>query len=90
MPRGLSPGVRRQNERGSENGPAARGLVRVVDGIVADFCKRRGLNPAIGVKGGQAEIAHSLIGLVLVDKAEEILAAAGAPKPIAVADSDAA
>ena len=66
-----------------------KALDRIVDGLIAEFCSRRGLNPAIGVKGGQAEIAHSLIGLAVLGQSESILTEAGAPKPVAVA-SDAA
>lgn len=58
-----------------------KNLVKQLDGLVATICERKGLNPAIGVKGGQAEIAHSLLGLALTGLTEQLLAAAGAPAP---------
>ena len=64
-----------------------KALDKQLDAVIATLCVRRGLDPKIGVKGGQAEIAHSLLSLALTGLIEQFLTAAGAPAPAAVADA---
>ena len=59
-----------------------KGLVKILDGMIATICTRKGYDPAIAVKGGEAEIAHSLLAMSLKELTETILTAAQAPAPV--------
>lgn len=54
-----------------------KSLQNEVTRIVNVFIKAKGLNPEIGTKGGQREIAQSLVGMSLIEHADQILLNAG-------------
>ena len=57
-----------------------KGLVKILDSMIATICERRGIDPRTEVKGGQVEVANSFLAMALKDLTETILTAAQAPK----------